>query len=55
MSLVLATTVLLTGCGRKGNIDPPSTPIEMQNKRSSDGKEQVAPVADKQFILDKLL
>lgn len=47
--------VVLTGCGRKGNLDKPSTPIEQQNLRKT-GKEQAKePVADKPFVLDPLL
>mgnify|MGYP002776798315 CR=1 FL=1 len=41
----------MTGCGRKGDLDLPSTPVDQQNKRDS----KVAPVADKPFLLDPLL
>jgi predicted small lipoprotein YifL len=46
--------LVLAGCGRKGNLDKPSTPIEMQNKRKDPNapKEQAT---DKPFVLDKLL
>ncbi|WP_119941556.1 lipoprotein [Neorhizobium sp. NCHU2750] len=48
--------VIVTGCGRKGDLDRPSTPLEQQNVRKSakdEGKKQ--PVPDRPFILDKLL
>lgn len=47
--------LVVTGCGRKGNLDKPSTPVEQQNLRKT-GKEQAKePVADKPFLLDPLL
>ncbi|PYB73953.1 hypothetical protein DMY87_09515 [Rhizobium wuzhouense] len=51
LSLVLAASLALSACGRKGDLDPPSTPVDQQNKRDS----KAAPVADKPFLLDPLL
>lgn len=45
--------LVLTGCGRKGELDRPSTPVEQQNQRKANSKPQ--PVADKPFVLDPLL
>jgi predicted small lipoprotein YifL len=46
--------IVVTGCGRKGDLDRPSTPIEQQNQRKS-AKTQPEPVADRPFLLDPLL
>jgi len=43
--------VAAVGCGRKGDLDRPSTPVEQQNKRGS----KVDPTPSKPFILDSLL
>jgi predicted small lipoprotein YifL len=51
VSLLLAATLALSGCGRKGDLDPPSTPVDQQNKR--DSKPQATP--DSPFLLDPLL
>jgi predicted small lipoprotein YifL len=50
LAAVLAASLALSACGRKAPLDPPSAvPVEK-------GKEQPAPpVADKPFILDKLI
>lgn len=46
--------IAVTGCGRKGDLDKPSTPIEKQNQRKS-ATHKPEPVAEKPFLLDKLL
>ncbi|UJW75136.1 LPS translocon maturation chaperone LptM [Rhizobium sp. SL42] len=51
VSLLLAATLALSGCGRKGDLDPPSTPVDQQNKR--DSKPQAT--SDTPFLLDPLL
>jgi predicted small lipoprotein YifL len=51
LSLLLAASLALSACGRKGDLDLPSTPVDQQNKRDS----KLPPVADKPFILDPLL
>jgi predicted small lipoprotein YifL len=51
LSLLLAGMLVMTGCGRKGDLDLPSTPVDQQNKRDS----KLPPVADKPFLLDPLL
>ena len=43
--------LVVTGCGRRGDLDAPNTPVDQQNVRNS----KVAPVADKPFLLDPLL
>lgn len=55
MTIALAASVILTGCGRKGAIDPPSTPAALRDKRSADGAEQKQTAPERPFILDKLL
>lgn len=50
-SLLLAASLALSACGRKGDLDLPSTPVDQQNKRDS----KLPPVADKPFLLDPLL
>jgi predicted small lipoprotein YifL len=46
--------IVVAGCGRKGDLDRPSTPVEQQNLRKST-EQKKDPVADRPFILDKLL
>ena len=55
MTIALTASVFLTGCGRKGAIDPPSTPAALRDKRPVDGAEQKQAAPDRPFILDKLL
>lgn len=55
LTIALTASVVLVGCGRKGAIDPPSTPVELRNKRASDGAEQKQTAPDRPFVLDKLL
>lgn len=50
--MAAAMVVLLSGCGRKADLDPPSMPVDQQNKR--DAKTQDA-VTDRPFVLDPLL
>jgi predicted small lipoprotein YifL len=52
--LCLAGTVVV-GCGRKGDLDRPSTPVEEQNKRRSGTEKPAQPVEDRPFVLDPLL
>ncbi|MCK8781211.1 hypothetical protein M0654_14600 [Rhizobium sp. NTR19] len=49
--------LVAVGCGRKGDLDRPSTPVEQQNIRKSakPGERAQEPVADKPFLLDPLL
>ncbi|MCZ8177711.1 MAG: lipoprotein [Rhizobium sp.] len=51
LSLVLATALALSACGRKGELDPPSTPVDQQNKRGV----EVQKTPDSPFLLDPLL
>jgi predicted small lipoprotein YifL len=46
-------SVAITGCGRKGRLDKPSTPVEQQNIRKTG--QQPGSATDKPFILDPLL
>lgn len=55
IGMTLAVSLVLSACGRKGDIDPPSTPVEMRNKRAADGTETKPVTAERPFILDKLL
>ncbi|KKX27914.1 hypothetical protein YH62_21735 [Rhizobium sp. LC145] len=53
-ALVLSLTgFVAVGCGRKGDLDRPSTPVEQQNKRGGPAKAQ--PAQDQPFLLDPLL
>jgi predicted small lipoprotein YifL len=55
VALVLGLAGIITvGCGRKGELDRPSTPVEQQNVRKSDAAKK-DPVAERPFILDKLM
>ena len=49
-ALALAT-FLLAGCGRKGDLDVPGTPVAEQNLN----KQKKEPVEDRKFFLDPLL
>ncbi|WP_244625135.1 LPS translocon maturation chaperone LptM [Rhizobium daejeonense] len=54
--LVVAAALVLSGCGRKSDLDPPSMPADQQNVRTTGGKPQSAPPKpDDPFILDPLL
>ena len=56
IALTLAVAgLVLSGCGRKGDLDRPSTPVEQQNLRKTGEVRQTQPVADKPFLLDPLL
>ncbi|MCM2475210.1 hypothetical protein HGO38_17155 [Rhizobium sp. CG5] len=50
-AILAAASIALTGCGRKGDLDPPSTPVDKQNKLNS----KTPPVPEKPFLLDPLL
>ena len=52
LGLFAAVSLVLSGCGRKGDLDVPSTPVEKLNKRGVDSNP---PVKDRPFILDPLL
>jgi predicted small lipoprotein YifL len=45
------------GCGRKGDLDRPSTPVEQQNirKNTKASENKTEPVAERPFLLDPLL
>ena len=45
-------SLIATGCGRRGDLDLPSTPVEQQNKRNHTVKPKVE---DKPFVFDALL
>ncbi|MCX8999180.1 lipoprotein [Rhizobiaceae bacterium BDR2-2] len=52
LGLLAAAGLALSGCGRKGELDPPSTPTEKLNRRGNDTRPAVQ---DRPFILDPLL
>lgn len=53
LTAVLAVTGLVAvGCGRKGDLDAPSTPAAEQNQRSDTTQPTVQ---DRKFVLDPLL
>ena len=54
--LMLAVAgIVLSGCGRKGDLDRPSTPVEQQNIRKTGDDRKPEPVPEKRFLLDPLL
>lgn len=56
IALTLAVAgIVLSGCGRKGDLDRPSTPVEQQNIRKTGDDRKPEPVAEKRFLLDPLL
>ena len=55
VAIALLASVTLSACGRKGAIDPPSTPAELRDKRSADGAEEKRSAPDRPFVLDRLL
>ena len=57
IAVVLAAAgLVLAGCGRKGDLDKPSTPVEQQNiRKTGEKRQQPEPASDRPFILDPLL
>ena len=56
VTLVLGIAgIVVVGCGRKGDLDRPSTPVEQQNIRKSDSEKKRETVQDRPFLLDPLL
>ncbi len=54
--LMLAVAgIVLAGCGRKGDLDRPSTPVEQQNIRKSGDARQPEAAPERPFLLDPLL
>jgi predicted small lipoprotein YifL len=53
LGMTIAVSLVVSGCGRKGDIDPPSMPAEQKNKRSPEQKAKAAP--ERPFLLDPLL
>ena len=47
--------LVAVGCGRKGDLDRPSTPVEQQNLRKTGDNRKPEPVSEKRFLLDPLL
>ncbi len=48
---------VVAGCGRKGDLDRPGTPVEQQNirKPGKPSERKPEPVAERPFLLDPLL
>ena len=51
LSIALAASLALSACGRKGDLDPPSTPVDQQNTRGVEAEK----TPDTPFLLDPLL
>jgi len=51
LAALALTTLVLSGCGRKGDLDVPGTPAAEQNT----AKQKKEPVEDRKFFLDPLL
>lgn len=57
VALVLGIAgVVVVGCGRKGDLDRPSTPVEQQNlRKTAEHEKKPAPAPEHPFLLDPLL
>ncbi|MCB1445362.1 MAG: lipoprotein [Rhizobiaceae bacterium] len=51
LAALALVSLTLAGCGRKGDLDVPGTPVVDQNNAS----KKAAPVEDRPFVLDPLL
>ena len=51
LAAVILAALVLSGCGRKGDLDAPGTPVAEQNSNAQ--KKEV--VEDRDFFLDPLL
>lgn len=51
LAVLALATLVLSGCGRKGDLDVPGTPVAEQNST----QQKKAPVEDRDFVLDPLL
>ncbi len=52
--LAAALAVAASGCGRKGELDPPGTPADQINRKASSDDKKAVP-EDRHFLLDPLL
>ena len=58
LALFLAVALVLSGCGRKGELDRPGTPAAEQNVRKDNRpghKKKDPPPPERPFVLDPLL
>lgn len=53
--MIAVAGLVLAGCGRKGDLDRPSTPVDQQNIRKSGEERQPEAVRERPFLLDPLL
>ena len=51
LAALALVSLILSGCGRKGDLDVPGTPVVDQNNAT----KKAAPVEDRPFLLDPLL
>lgn len=51
LAVLALVSLTLAGCGRKGDLDVPGTPVADQNNAN----KKAAPVEDRPFVLDPLL
>ena len=51
LAAVALVSLVLAGCGRKGDLDVPGTPVADQNNVN----KKTEPVEDRPFVLDPLL
>lgn len=53
--MLVVAGVVLAGCGRKGDLDRPSTPVDQQNIRKTGENRQPDAARERPFLLDPLL
>jgi predicted small lipoprotein YifL len=52
---IAAAGIVLSGCGRKGDLERPGASTDMNRKTPAGEKEKKAPVPERPFLLDPLL
>lgn len=53
--MLVVAGLALAGCGRKGDLDRPSTPVDQQNIRKTGEARQPDAARERPFLLDPLL
>jgi len=50
-----AAGIVLSGCGRKGDLDRPGATTDINRKAAAGDKNKKAPIPERPFLLDPLL